>query len=187
MLALKAIMISAPAALLEQLEAVAGRMALVRHLAALRPGPLTTTTASAKASLRAIARRWLDLDVEIRSHDAHLGRLAERCAPKMVAAHGMGTATAAEMRVLVGDEPERIHSEAAFAKLCGACPVLASSGKTGRHRLNCGGHRQADAALHRVEGAHAHPPAHPQLRPAPHRRGQEQAGDHPLPQALRRA
>jgi transposase len=150
MLALKAIMISAPAALREQLEAVAGRVALVRHLAALRPGPLTTTTASAKASLRAIARRWLDLDVEIRSHDAHLGRLAERCAPEMVAAHGMGTATAAEMLVLVGDEPERIHSEAAFATLCGACPVPASSGKTSRHRLNRGGHRQANAALHRV-------------------------------------
>ncbi len=150
MLALKAIMISAPTALREQLEAVAGRMVLVRHLAALRPRPLTTTTASAKASLRAIARRWLDLDIEIRSHDAHLGWLTERCAPEMVAAHGMGTATAAAMLVLVGDEPERIHSEAAFAKLCGACPVPASSGKTSRHRLNRGGHRQANAALHRV-------------------------------------
>ncbi|WP_408735490.1 transposase [Belnapia rosea] len=62
----------------------------------------------------------------------------------------MGTATAAEMLVLVGDEPERIHSKAAFAKLCGACPVPASSGKTSRHRLNRGRHRQANAALHRV-------------------------------------
>jgi transposase len=150
MLALKAIIVSAPAALREQLDAVAGKMALVRHLAALRPGPLTTTTASAKASLRAIARRWLDLDAEIGSHDAHLDRLTERCAPEMVAAHGMGTATAAEMLILVGDEPERIRSEAAFAKLCGACPVPASSGKTSRHRLNRGGHRQANAALHRV-------------------------------------
>jgi transposase len=66
MLALKAIVIGAPAALRERLEAITGKMALVRHLAALRPGPLTTTTASAKASLRAIARRWLDLDAEIR-------------------------------------------------------------------------------------------------------------------------
>ena len=116
----------------------------------MRPGPLTTTTASAEAGLRAIARRWLDLDAEIRSHDAHLGRLTERCAPEMVAAHGMGTGTAAEMLVLVGDDPQRIRSEAAFAKLCGACPIPASSGKTGRHRLNRGGHRQANAALHRV-------------------------------------
>ena len=52
--------------------------------------------------------------------------------------------------MLAGDNPERIHSEAAFAKLCGACPVPASSGKTIRYRLNRGGHRQANAALYRV-------------------------------------
>jgi transposase len=150
MLALKAVVIGAPAALREHLEAIAGKMALVRHLAALRPGPLTTTTASAKASLRAIARRWLDLDAEIRVHDVHLGRLTERCAPEMVAAHGVGSGTAAEMLILVGDNPERIRSEAALAKLCGACPIPASSGKTNRHRLHRGGHRQANAALHRV-------------------------------------
>jgi transposase len=150
MLALKAIIVGAPAALREQLEAITGKMALVRHLAALRPGPLTTTTASAEASLRAIARRWLDLDAEIGAHDAHLGRLTERCASEMVAAHGVGSGTAAEMLLLVGDDPQRIRSEAAFAKLCGACPIPASSGKTSRHRLNRGGHRQANAALHRV-------------------------------------
>jgi transposase len=147
---LKAIIVGAPATLRERLEAIAGKMALVRHLAALRPGPLTSTTASAKAGLRAIARRWLDLDAEIKSHDAHLEELVERCAPTMVEAHGMGTGTAAEMLVLVGDDPERIRSEAAFAKLCGVCPIPASSGKTSRHRLNRGGHRQANAALHRV-------------------------------------
>jgi transposase len=150
MLALKAVIVGAPAALREQFDAVAGEMAPVRHLAALRPGPPTTTTASAKASLRAIARRRLDLDAEVGAHDAHLGKLTERRAPEMVTAHGMGTATAAEMLILVGDEPERIRSEAAFAKLCGARPVPASSGKTSRHRLNRGGHRQANAALHRV-------------------------------------
>jgi transposase len=150
MLTLKAIIVGAPATLRERLEAIAGKMALVRHLAALRPGPLTSTTASAKAGLRAIARRWLDLDAEIKSHDAHLEELVERCAPTMVEAHGMGTGTAAEMLVLVGDDPERIRSEAAFAKLCGVCPIPASSGKTSRHRLNRGGHRQANAALHRV-------------------------------------
>ncbi|WP_170231366.1 transposase [Pseudonocardia kunmingensis] len=50
----------------------------------------------------------------------------------------------------MGDNPERIRSEAALAKLCGACPIPASSGKTSRHRLNRGGHRQANAALHRI-------------------------------------
>ncbi|MDZ4872192.1 MAG: hypothetical protein CLLPBCKN_001580 [Chroococcidiopsis cubana SAG 39.79] len=43
-----------------------------------------------------------------------------------------------------------MHSEAAFAKMCGVCPIPASSGKTQRHRLNRGGNRQANAALFRV-------------------------------------
>ncbi len=136
MLTLKSLIVEAPAALREQLEALGGKRALLRHLAALRPGALTTTVASAKASLRAIARRWLTLDDEVKSHDTHLERLVRSRAPAMVEAHGIGVGTAAEMLVLVGDNPERIHSEAALAKLCGVCPVPASSGKTNRHRLN---------------------------------------------------
>nr|WP_253188923.1 transposase [Roseomonas mucosa] len=150
MQALKAIIVSAPSALREHLERLRGKMALLRHLAALRPGPLTSTMASAKASLRAIARRWLALDAEVRDHDASLGQLTQGLAPELMQAPGMGTGTAAEMLILVGDNPERIHSEAALAKLCGACPVPASSGKTNRHRLNRGGNRQANAALYRV-------------------------------------
>ena len=62
-----------------------------------------------------------------------------------------GPNTAAAMLILFGDNPDRIRSEAAFAKLCGACPIPASSGvTTGRHRLNRGGHRQANAALYRA-------------------------------------
>ncbi len=50
----------------------------------------------------------------------------------------------------LGDDPRRVRSEAALAKLCGACPIPASSGKTSRRRLNRGGDRQANAALYRV-------------------------------------
>ena len=52
--------------------------------------------------------------------------------------------------VAAGSNPERLRSEAAFAPLCGVNPIPASSGKTNRHRLNRGGHRQANAALHRI-------------------------------------
>ncbi len=150
MLTLKALIVGSPATLREQLDGIVGKMALVQHLAALRPGPLTSTTASAKTGLRAIARRWLALDEEIKAHDAHLGSLTEQRAPELVKAHGIGAGTAAEMLLLVGDNPERIRSEAALAKLCGVCPIPASSGKTRRHRLNRGGNRQANAALYRV-------------------------------------
>jgi transposase len=49
-----------------------------------------------------------------------------------------------------GDNPGRLHSEAAFSMLCGASPIPASSGKTVRHRLNRGGNRQANTALYRI-------------------------------------
>jgi transposase len=150
MLTLKALIVGAPSALRERLEHIVGRTALIRHLATLRPGPIDSTEASAKAGLRALARRWLALDDEIRNHDVHLDRLTRLSAPELVEAHGMGAGTAAEMLLLVGDNPERIRSEGAFAKLCGACPIPASSGKTNRHRLNRGGDRRANAALHRV-------------------------------------
>jgi transposase len=64
--------------------------------------------------------------------------------------HGTLTMTAAEMLILIGDNPERIKSEAALAKRCGVCPIPASSGKTNRMRLNRGGNRQANAALYIV-------------------------------------
>jgi transposase len=147
---LKAMIVSAPSALREQLDHLSGKMTLLRHLAALRPGPLTSTTASAKTGLRAIARRWLALAAEVKDHDVHLKLLTQQLAPDLVQAHAMGAGTAAEMLLLVGDNRERIHSEAALAKLCGVCPVPAPSGNTSRHRLNRGGHRQATAALYRV-------------------------------------
>ena len=150
MLTIKAIIVSAPSALREQFDRLVGKMTLLRSLAALRPGPLTSTTASAKISLRAIARRWFALDAEVEDQDAHLAQLTQQLAPDLLQAHGMGTGTAAEMLILVGDNPERIHSEAALAKLCGACPIPASSGKTTRYRLNRGGSRRANAALYRV-------------------------------------
>ena len=147
---MKAVIVSAPDALREDLDHIAGKMAFVRRLAGLRSGPITTTTASAKASLRAIARRWLALDAEIKAHEAQLETFTAQQAPELVQAHGMAAGTAAQMLILVGDNPQRIRSEAAFAKLCGACPIPASSGKTNRHRLNRGGDRQANAALYRV-------------------------------------
>lgn len=48
------------------------------------------------------------------------------------------------------ENTDRLHSEAAFAMLCGVAPIPASSGKTHRHRLNRGGDRQANAAPYRV-------------------------------------
>ncbi|NQU97545.1 MAG: IS110 family transposase, partial [Chloroflexi bacterium] len=61
-----------------------------------------------------------------------------------------GPDTAATLLITAGDNSERLKSEAAFAALCGVSPIPASSGKTNRHRLNRGGDRRANAALHSV-------------------------------------
>lgn len=63
---------------------------------------------------------------------------------------GIGADTAAEILIVFGDNPGRIRSEGAFAKICGTAPMPASSGMTSRHRLSRGGHRQANAALYRA-------------------------------------
>ena len=148
--ALKQILVNAPPVLREPLQALTDR-ALVTRCAGLRPGPLDTPVASGKHTLRSLARRWLTLADEITTHDLHLARLTAETSPTLREGFAVGANTAAAMLIIFGDNPERIRSEAAFAKLCGACPVPASSGMTtGRHRLYRGGHRQANAALHRA-------------------------------------
>lgn len=101
--------------------------------------------------LGTLARRWLSLHEEIKVHFKLLDQATAAAAPDLVEAFGIGPDVAAEMLVTAGDNTDRVHSEAAFAKLCGVCPIPAGSGKTnGRHRLNRGGNRQANAALYRT-------------------------------------
>ena len=150
MVTLKQIVVTASPGLRETLQDLTAH-ALLTRCAGLRPGPLDTPTASAKHTLRALARRWITLAEEIATHDRHLARLTTETAPTLREGVGVGAGTAAEMLLVFGDNPDRIRSEAAFAKLCGACPIPASSGRTtGRHRLYRGGHRQANAALYRA-------------------------------------
>jgi transposase len=146
---LKALVVNARAELREALEPLRDR-ALIERCAGFRPGHITDPTASMKHALRALAKRWLDLDAEIRAHDSVLEDLTAKASPTLLEGFGIGADTAAEILIVLGDNPGRIRSEAAFAKLCGTCPIPASSGMTSRHRLYRGGHRQANAALYRT-------------------------------------
>lgn len=74
--------------------------------------------------------------------------LVRELAPELIAGHSIGLDSAAQLLLTAGDNPERLKSEASFAALCGVSPVPASSGKTIRHRLNRGGDRAANSALH---------------------------------------
>jgi transposase len=150
MVALKKLIINAPTELRDGIDQIKGKVALIRHIASLRPRPIISTTASVKAAMRSLADRWLMLNDEVTGHDKELKSLVEAKAPSLMASHGIATMTIAEMLILVGDNPSRIRSEAALAKLCGVCPIPAFSGKTHRFRLNRAGSRQANAALYRV-------------------------------------
>lgn len=147
--------INAPADLRASLDQIRGPITLIRHVAALRPGEMTSPTASAKTAMRAIARRRLALREEIQAHDRELERLVRSKAPELIHSHAISTMTVAEMLIPVGDNPEPIRSEAALARLCGVCPIPASSGKTNRMRLNRGGNRQANKARPRARSCAA--------------------------------
>jgi transposase len=133
---------------------------LVGACAAMRPGPLTSTTAATKTTLRTLARRWQQLQAELDQLDTQLQELVAAAAPSLVALPGVGVDTAGQLLVTAGDNPQRLRSEAAFAQLCGTAPIPASSGRTDRHRLNRGGDRNANHALWRIAlvRMHCHPP-----------------------------
>ena len=95
-----------------------------------------------------MARRYQRLSEEISELDEQLDRLVTQAAPELVAVEGVGTDTAASLLIAAGDNPERLRNEAAFAHLCGAAPIPASSGKSVRHRLNRRGNRDANRALY---------------------------------------
>jgi transposase len=149
--ALKALLVTAPAELREQLRAMSATRLV--HTAArfpAGPGKPATPTAAAILAMRLLALRHQALSSEIATLDSELERLTVKAAPGLVALFGVGKDSAGALLVTTDDNPHRVHSEAAYAALCGACPVEASSGKTIRHRLNRGGDRQANAALHRI-------------------------------------
>jgi transposase len=99
---------------------------------------------------RSIARRHQQLTAELKVNNAELARITAETAPALLQAFCIGPDSAAALLITVGDNPERLKSESAFAALCGVSPIPASSGKTNRHRLNLGGDRRANSALHRV-------------------------------------
>ena len=122
---------------------------LVAIASRFRPGPNPSDVeAATKFALRSVARRYQRLSEEISELGEQLDRLVTEAAPELVAVEGVGTDTAASLLIAAGDNPERLENEAAFAHLCGAAPIPASSGKTVRHRLNRHGNRDANRALY---------------------------------------
>lgn len=141
--------IAAPDGVREQLRGMT-RMQLIRTLAAWRPD-LTAyrdIEAACRICLKSLARRYLEVHDEIADLDMMIGAIVQDLAPDLIAQNSIGHNSAARLLLTAGDNPGRLKSEASFAALCGVSPVPASSGKTVRHRLNRGGDRAANSALH---------------------------------------
>jgi transposase len=126
--------------------------ALVKHCAAADPNlaDIADPAVAVMVALRSLARRHQRLTAEITDLDKLITPLVGAINPKLMELNGVGPDVAGQLLVTAGANTDRLRGEAAFAMLCGASPLPASSGKTDRHRLNRGGDRQANAALYRV-------------------------------------
>jgi transposase len=140
---------TAPATLRSQLEPLS-RTKQLRTCRRFRTADLTDPGQATKTALRRLSQRITNLDTEIKQATADLDTLTRQHRPHLLAITGVGPITAAQLLITAGDNPERMTSPAAFVALCGANPIPASSGNTIRHRLNRGGDRRANYALHTI-------------------------------------
>src|SRR5690349_2548460 len=134
--------------------------ALVAQTAALRPRPGDVVGYATRVALRELGRRAQFPGSQLGRPGALILPLVAGHTPGLLALYGIGPDTAALLLIAAGDHPERLRSEAAWAHLCAAAPIPASSGKVTRHRLNPGGDREANHALWRIviTRMSSHPP-----------------------------
>lgn len=146
--AVQGMIVSAPEELRAQLRELKGK-ALLARITAWRPDPnrLLDPVQAVKHVLKQLASQLQDLDRQIKDTTDQIQQIVEQVAPTLLAQPGVGPWSAAVLLCCMAD-PDRIRSEAAFAKITGVAPIPASSGKTTRVRLSRQGNRQANRALY---------------------------------------
>lgn len=202
MITLKATLATGSEALRAELETLTDHKLILACAALEGPTPLPPVRRGAPAVvvpgdpdvamrhvLSSMAKRWLALHEEAKAHAASLKALTAAAAPQLVEAVGVGYDTAAQMLITAGDNANRIKSEAAFAKMCGAVPDPGwirqdQQPAPSVPRREPAGQRRAVSRGHR---AHALASADDRLRGPSHRRGHVEAGDHPVPEAVPRS
>jgi transposase len=133
---------------------VPGYRAKVRRLATSPQRARAAALLSAAAGIRAeLAGRRLErleeLDADVAILTKRIKTAVRASGTRLVSIVGVGAITAAKLLGETGD-PRRFRSMGGFAMACGAAPIPASSGQTNRHRLNRGGNRQLNRALHTI-------------------------------------
>ena len=118
--------------------------ARARKLASSRPSD------ACGEALKRFAKRFVAAKEEADELEAEIEELVKQAYPALIGSRGVGAISAARLIVAAGSNPERMKSEAAFSMLCGTSPIPVSSGRTDRFRLNRGGDRQANRAIHEI-------------------------------------
>ena len=147
---LHSLRVGAPDGLKAKLVGLSG-IRLAATVSGFRPGMDLDVMTATKQAMKSIGRRVCYLDEEIADLEASRQQILDYAAPvELTNELGVGPSVAADLLIVVGDNHGRIHSEAAFASLCGVAPVDLSSGLNTKHRLNLAGDRQANCALYRI-------------------------------------
>jgi transposase len=146
---LRALVITAPPSLRERLTGLT-QAKLVDACSTLRcHSPNDARYQATVLALRLLAGRILYLTQEAGTLEGQITRQVRALTPALLARRGVGPITAAAI-LIAWSHPGRVRNEAAFARLAGVAPIPASSGKTTRHRLDRGGDRQLNRALHTI-------------------------------------
>lgn len=146
---LKGILVSAPESLRNSFRNVSTDQQLTRCARLRASANRTEEHRCTVMALRAAARRALALEAEATDLEAEIERIVTKLAPRLLEEPGVGTISAAQI-LCSWSHPGRLHSEASFAAIAGVAPLPASSGNTVRYRLNRGGDRQLNRALHTI-------------------------------------
>jgi transposase len=141
---LQAVVVAAPPGVRERLGGLRGARLVAACARLRRPRAEERVLVGV---LRRLSRRLQALRAELAALERELEQLVEALVPELLEECGVGPVCAAQLVVSSGD-PARMRSEASFAALGGTSPVDASSGRQQRHRLNRGGDRQLNRALH---------------------------------------
>lgn len=147
---LKALVLTAPIELREPLrdKTIGG---LVKTCSRFRPDlDRGAEVFATKTAMRALARRVDALTKEAAELQTAIEPLVNEVAPQLLDEVGVGYIIAAQL-IVSWSHPSRCRNVAAFRRLSGTAPIEATSGQTQtRHRLNRGGDRQLNSALHRI-------------------------------------
>ena len=145
---LQALVVTAPDGLRSRLRSLSGEQ-LVRACARLRSQASQSNEWTATVmAMRSVAGRAQAAATEVAELERELAKL-EQPHTELLAETGVGTVVTA-LLLSAWSHRGRLRSEAAFAMLGGSAPIEASSGEVKRHRLNRGGDRQLNSALHTV-------------------------------------